>query len=521
MRRLTRPSCALTSLNAPLAALLAAGALLAPAAPALARTRPEAPQAAPAVPDPLIIVVSLRKQRLTVFNKDGHVTDSPISSGQPEFPTPTGVFSIIGKEVDHESNIYDGASMPFMQRLTWTGTAMHAGNLPGYAASHGCVRLPHGFSERLFGMTQINTRVIVTREDAAPQPISHPNLFAPPAAPPAQDQPMVSAVASRVASLAGVTPAMAALGPVTGPNQLPLTAKAKVRFAETTKLYDAIKPAEAARAAVWEQVKAANRALEAAKSDINSLDSVIDDAEADVEKAKKAKVKAEAQLATVMRKAENARTPEAIDALGTAEDAAEARLLDLSDKHDAAVDTAIKLQSGMPVLREKLRLAEVARRALDDDLKKSNQALKDAQGAHVLAKREDFRYSKPVSVLVSRKDQRLYVRQGFEPVLEVPVTIENPEQPFGTHVFTAMGVKDGAKLEWSVVSLGAPRVDDRKSKQNQATASASKALDRIQFPPEALDAIADVIKPGSSLIISDDGNSQYFGNGTDFSVNVR
>ena len=522
MRCPAYPARAFPALNASIAAVLIAGALFAPAASALARPRSEAPQAAPTLPDPLVIVVSLRKQRLTVFNKDGHVADSAISSGQPEFPTPTGVFSIIGKEVEHESNIYEGAAMPFMQRLTWTGTAMHAGNLPGYAASHGCVRLPYGFSERLFGMTQINTRVIVTREDVAPQPISHPNLFTPPPAAPPHDLPMVNAVASRVASLDGATPAMAAPGPVTGPNQLPMTAKAKLRFAETAKLYEAIKPAEAARAAVWEQVKAANRALEAAKSDINSLDSVIEDAEADVEKTKRAKVKAEAQLASVMRKAESARTPEAIESLGAAEDAAEARLLDLSDKHDAAVEAVAKLQSGLPSLHTTLRLAEVARRALDDDLKKTNQALKDAQGAHALAKREDFRYSKPVSVLVSRKDQRLYVRQGFEPVLEVPLTIENPEQPFGTHVFTAMGVKDGSKLEWSVVSLGGTHADEgRKSKQNQPVASASKALDRIQFPPEALDAIADVIKPGSSLIISDDGNSQYFGNGTDFSVNVR
>ncbi len=487
----------------------------------MARPRSEAPQAAPTVPDPLVIVVSLRKQRLTVFNKDGHVTDSPISSGQPEFPTPTGVFSVIGKEVEHESNIYEGASMPFMQRLTWTGTAMHAGNLPGYAASHGCVRLPSAFSERLFGMTQINTRVIVTRDDVSPLPISHAKLFTPPAVAPPADQPMVNALTSRVASLAVMTPAMAAPLPASGPNQLPLTAKAKVRFAETAKLLEAIKPAEAARAAVWEHVKAANRSLEAAKSDINSLDSVTEDARADVEKARKAKLKAEAQLAAVMRKAESARSPEAIEALAKAEDNAEARLLDLSDKYDAALAAVAKLQSGMPGLREKLQSAELARRSLDDELKKTNQALKDAQSAHALAKREDVRYSKPVSVLVSRKDQRLFVRQGFDPVLEVPVIIENPEQPFGTHVFTAMRVKDGASLEWSVVSFGAPAIKEGRKAKSLPTASAASALDRIQFPPEALEAISDVVKPGSSLIISDEGTSQYFGGGTDFTVNVR
>lgn len=520
MRRIQCPSRVPRLTSHLLTAAVLVGALLAPV-DASARPRSEpAPQVAPAVPDPLIVIVSLRKQRLSVFNKDGHVTESPISSGQPEFPTPTGVFSVIGKEVEHESNIYEGAAMPFMQRLTWTGTAMHAGNLPGYAASHGCVRLPYSFSQRLFGMTQINTRVIVTRDDVQPQPISHPNLFVPPIpeAAPATNQPMANAVASRVASLAGIAPAMAAPAPVTGANVLPLTAKAKVRFAETAKLYDAIKPAEAARATVWEAVKAANRGLEAAKSDINSLQSTIDDTQRDVEKAKRAKIAAEVQLANVMRKAESARTPEAIEAAGRAEDAAETRLLDLVAKHDAALEAVALLKTGMPPLTAKLQTAQTARRTLDDDLKKTNQALKDAQSAHTLAKREDVRYMKPISVLVSRKDQRLYVRQGFDSVLEVPVVIDKPELPLGTHVFTAMGVKAGRALEWSVVSLSAP---SKGRTEPRPGSTAAVALDRIQFPPEALAAISDVVKPGSSLIISDEGTSQYFGNGTDFTVNVH
>jgi hypothetical protein len=158
--------------------VLASALALTGLAPATAapRNRPEAPpvpavQVTPSTPDPLIVVVSLRKQKLTVFNRNGSVTTSPVSSGTAEFPTPTGVFSVIGKAVEHESNIYEGASMPFMQRLTWTGTAMHAGHLPGYPASHGCIRLPYAFSEKLFEMTQINTRVIVTRDDVAPQPV--------------------------------------------------------------------------------------------------------------------------------------------------------------------------------------------------------------------------------------------------------------------------------------------------------------------------------------------------------------
>ncbi len=494
-------------------------------APALAAPRQaaDAPPAAQAAPDPLIVVISLRKQRLSVFDKNGHVVDSPISSGTAEFPTPTGIFSVIGKEVEHESNIYEGAAMPYMQRLTWTGTAMHAGNLPGYPASHGCIRLPHSFSKRLFEMTQMNTRVIVTRDEAAPLPISHPSLFVPPVEVQPGNLPMVQALSSKVASLA-VTPAMAAPMPVTGSNQLPLTAKAKSRFAETAKLFDAVKPAEAARAMVWENVKAANRALEGARSDINSLQNTIDDAQRDAEKLKRAKVGAESQLAAVMRKAEAARSPAAIDTAAKAEDAAEARLLEAVGRHDAAVDVVALLKSGMPALVSKRQVAENNRRALDDDLKRSNQALKDAQGAYGLAKREDVRYSKPVSVFVSRKDQRLYVRQGFDAVLEVPVVIEQADQPLGTHVFTAMSVKNGASLQWSVVSLNGGMADDErrgKKKAEGKPVSASKALDRIAFPPEALAAIADVVKPGSSLIVSDEGTSQYFGGGTDFTVAVK
>jgi hypothetical protein len=305
---------------------------------------------------------------------------------------------------------------------------------------------------------------------------------------------------------------------------MPLTLKAKTRLAETGKLFDAVKAAEAKRNGVWDTVKAANRAIEAARLDVNSLLNTIGDARDDAAKAKKAKQAGEAQLAAVMKKASNARSQDALEALAKAEDAAEARLLDLSEAYDTALETVAKLQTGIPDLKAKLAVAEAARRALDADLKLVNQFLKDAQSSHALARREDTRYFKPVSVLVSRKDQRLYVRQGFDPVLEVPIAIANPDQPLGTHLYTAMGVLNGgAALEWSVVSLNLPSSADdaKRAKGAPRVSAAAKALDRIEFPPEALDAIRDVVKPGSSLIITDDSTSQYFGNGTDFTVAVN
>jgi len=328
---------------APIALILATASLL---PTSTLRAEPRAEAIAQASADPLIVIVSLNRQRLTVFDRSGVVAKSPVSSGQPEFPTPTGIFSVIGKEVDHQSNIYDGAEMPYMQRLTWSGTAMHAGNLPGYAASHGCVRLPYGFSQRLYEMTKINTRVIVTHDDVAPQPISHARLFTPlPGDEPPVNAPMVSGLPSKVASLAGIAPAMAAPS-ITG-NVLPLNAKAKARFAATAQLFEEIKPAEMARAAVWDKVKAANVAIMGAKRVAEAARDAVTIANDAADKIRRSKKAAEAKLAQVMRKAERA-TPESLEALGKAEDAAEQRVIEESDKLDAALEQADAIKARLP-----------------------------------------------------------------------------------------------------------------------------------------------------------------------------
>ena len=97
----------------------------------------------------------------------------------PEHPTPTGVFSVIQKNRHHRSNIYSGAPMPFMQRITWSGIAMHQGALPGRPASHGCIRLPQDFAQTLWKRTKLGARVIVARDEVEPYAFSHPKLFAP------------------------------------------------------------------------------------------------------------------------------------------------------------------------------------------------------------------------------------------------------------------------------------------------------------------------------------------------------
>jgi peptidoglycan hydrolase-like protein with peptidoglycan-binding domain len=128
---------------------------------------------------PLQIYVSKATQTMTVYDGDEILATSKVSTGKPGHTTPSGIFSILEKRKYHESNIYSNAPMPFMQRLTWSGIALHEGKVPDYPASHGCVRLPNGFAKTLFSMTERGAHVIITDEPVTPRAISHANLFMP------------------------------------------------------------------------------------------------------------------------------------------------------------------------------------------------------------------------------------------------------------------------------------------------------------------------------------------------------
>src|SRR5215831_18341382 len=127
--------------------------------------------------EPIMAIVSLQNQRITVYDARGWILRAPVSSGQKGRETPAGIFSVIQKEEEHYSNLYDDAFMPHMQRITWSGIALHGGPLPGYPASHGCVRMPYEFAARLFDETRLGLRVIVAPTDVAPVEITHPVLF--------------------------------------------------------------------------------------------------------------------------------------------------------------------------------------------------------------------------------------------------------------------------------------------------------------------------------------------------------
>lgn len=170
-----------TALGATLAALLVLPGLAAAQAPdafpggsviaAVEKLKPGeylwTPEIAPE--GPLLLIVSIARQRAILYRNGVPIAVTTVSTGRDGYPTPTGVFTILQKAETHFSSIYDNAPMPFMQRLTWGGVALHGGQLPGYRASHGCIRLPHSFAKLLFGVTTLGMTVIVSDARALPR----------------------------------------------------------------------------------------------------------------------------------------------------------------------------------------------------------------------------------------------------------------------------------------------------------------------------------------------------------------
>jgi hypothetical protein len=332
------------------------------------------PQVADARKGPLQIIISIADQRISLYDNGTLIARSSVSTGVENHPTPLGVFSVIGKQRWHRSNIYSAAPMPYMQRITWSGIALHAGDLPGYPASHGCIRLTNDFAIRLWHLTKRGTRVIIAHNDVRPVETNNPHLFVP--------KPKVAAGSpqSGSAAVAGdiITAGTAA--------QAPLMSKAEAQ--ETTKVAGP-------------------------------------------------------------------------DSAGTAPK----------------------------------KLA-------------------------------------PISVFVSRKLSKLFVRQGFTPLFDVPVKIQNATEPMGTHVFSAMEFQnDGAAIRWTVVSIpealphtpGIPSKRKAPAKQTIETVSpmpdkANAAFDRIEISQDVVERISELLTPGSSFIVSDYGISDETGKDTDFIV---
>jgi hypothetical protein len=349
-----------------------------------------------------------------------HVADTSIATGVLSLPTPLGVFSVIQKQVFHRSNIYSNAPMPYMQRITWSGVAMHEGESIGHRASHGCIRMPHDFAMRLYRLTKLNTRVIIANAELKPTEFADPHLFVHEERPPEIAAPVANEVEAVVAK----------------PTELAVHANTLTPLVQS----DVVTPQATAPAIKPDQ------------------------------------------------KTESAAPGADAGAAGAAAPPAPATPTDL-----AKVAAAKKI---------------------------------------------------PLSIFVSRKRQRLYIRQDFEPLFDVPVTIAEPGSPLGTHVFTALEFTgpEHTSLRWNVVSLpGEPpkrvryveerrdrhgRVRQREIEEERASdtpppQSPAQVLARIEIPSEVSEAIAQMIVPGSSLIISDQGLGDETGEGTDFVVVTR
>jgi len=366
------------------------------------------------------IFISINQQKLHLYSDGAHVADTSIATGVSEHPTPLGVFSIIQKQIFHRSNIYSNAPMPYMQRVTWSGVAMHEGKNIGHRASHGCIRMPHDFAVRLYRFTKLNTRVIIARAELTPVEFADSNLFVHKEKPPE-----IAAPAT-------------AIEPVV------------------------TKPAELA--------VHANTLAPPVQSDVVTPPAATPTTNPD-------------------QKAEGA-----------------------APAPDAGASGAAATPPAPPTP------ADLAKIAVGKKM--------------------------PISIFVSRKRQRLYIRQNFEPLFDVPVTIAEPEAPLGTHVFTALDFSgpEHATLRWNVISLpGEPpkrvrHVEERRDRygrirrreiEEERTGEAAppqspaQVLARIEIAPEVNEAIAQMIGPGSALIISDQGLGDETGEGTDFDVVTR
>ena len=352
----------------------------------------------------LSVIISIDKQRLTLYSDGQPIAYSRVSTGVPGHPTPTGVFSVIQKDRWHHSNIYSNAPMYFMQRITWSGVAMHEGVVPNHPASHGCIRLPGAFARQMWGITKLGVRVIITHGEVTPVAVSNERLF--------------------------------------------------------TLKREPAEPKGEAQAKLPETTGGTSNAFELA------------------------------QLSAARRDGRASNTT----------------VLDVSKPLAPALD-AMAYALGTP------------RETTGPEFKPVEpKPLKPG----------------PISVFISRKEGKLYVRKGFEPVFDAPVTFADPNRPLGTHVFTALAVNgDNTTLRWNVVSMpgaGSPPVKKSvKGKRVETPAApvvgpasnATEALDRVTIPQDALERISELMSPGASLIISDKGLGGETGKGTDFIVLTR
>ncbi|MGP8122522.1 MAG: L,D-transpeptidase family protein, partial [Xanthobacteraceae bacterium] len=372
-----------------LAAIAALTALTADAAAKQPRPAPPTEATAPRdAGEPIMAIVSIKTQQVTFYDADGWILRAPVSTGTTGRETPAGVFAVLERDEDHHSSLYDDAWMPHMQRITWNGIALHGGPLPGYAASHGCVRMPYGFAEKLFDKTRIGMRVIISPNDAAPVAFSHAALLVPNAA-------AVAAAPARAETLARE----AAVAAETADEAKTAAATAS---RETASLTASLRKLEWRKTRADAELAYADKALAAAKTD---------EARARAEDLK-LKAAAKAAEAGTQLDAARADAKSKFDAAAGAKDAARAAATRKADAAKAANEAKLALEPVSVYISRATQKLYVRR----------NTHKPWADGGEV-----------------------------FDATIEVPVTIRNPDKPIGTHVFTAMA-RNGAGLRWTAVT---------------------------------------------------------------------
>lgn len=506
---------------------------------------------------PLTVAISINKQQLKIYDANGLFAEAPVSTGMKGHSTPMGVFSVIQKQKFHRSNIYSGAPMPFMQRITWSGVALHAGVLPGYAASHGCIRMPASFATRIYGWTRMGSRVLITPGEVAPTSFSHPMLAALKAPQPsASVQPDANAPAAAksdkgAAVAAAITVATTDLratighaeGDSTTPSsRVPLrTADASNATGLTTTASDAspkTAPARENRSGAAELKPSV--AETAVKGEHPTTDAATKPGAAkvaDQDESKPTTGDAAPSLASQPTNAAQA-APTAEKPIDAQAKAAATSSTDVKPADTKPADAKIADQPAAPPATT----ADAPAAPLDAKDTSKDQSRVAAPDKPIAPKPELKRNSQ-VAIFISRKDSKLYVRQNFAPVFNTQVIIAPSEKPFGTHVFTANADKaDPASMRWSVVSLPAsarsiasndgadklarhgkkPADNSVESKPAVQPSSPSEVLDRITIPADVMAWLGEALSTGSSLIVSDQGvNQGETGEGTEFILSLR
>ena len=492
---------------------------------------------------PLIISISIAQQKLRVYDANGLYAESPVSTGMPGHPTPMGVFSVIQKQKFHRSNIYSGAPMPFMQRITWSGVAMHAGVLPGYPASHGCIRMPAAFAVKMYNWTRMSARVIVTPGDVIPASFSHPLLAA------VKVVPQAVAVEETKADAAAV--------------QMPerpaqVEADTRLELRSTVGHADMKPAADENHASTSPNVKTADAS--GALPTTLSANGMSDAAPLGEHGSQPAEASASDQTAS---------DKQASSATAAQTDAPKSEIDPAAMKHDEAASAEAKPAGDIPAETQPAKIADGEAKPAeaatnqpampDAATKTDDKTVATVPAAAPVAPtsmplkadlKSDFaklgpplKKTEQIAVFVSRKDSKLYVRQNLAPLFDVPVKIAADERPLGTHIFTAqVDRSDPNVLHWSVVSLPVPskaanrRAEEERMTRSRKVASAgpieakplrtpdspAEALDRLSLPAEVMAKIYEAVSTGGSIIISDQGIAAgETGEGTDFIVSLR